>query len=146
MQKNPKFNHHAKYDNLKITNPTFVDDVLLFSRGDYIFIQMMLNTLNNFLASTGLKVDPKKSKIYFGGVIDSTKKDILNLTSYIEGNLPFRYLGVPLTNKKMSIMHYMSLVDKIVGRITHWNAKLLSYARWVQLIKSVWFAMSNYQL
>ncbi|CAK8567986.1 unnamed protein product [Lathyrus sativus] len=146
MQKNSNFNHYAKCESLKITNLAFADDFLLFARGDYISVEMMQDTLNRFLASTELIVNSTKSRIYFGGVADSTKMGILNLTSYMEGALPFRYLGVPTTSKKLSVTHYLPLVDKIVGRITHWSAKLLSYAGRVQLIKSVLFAISNYWL
>lgn len=37
MQTNPNFNHHAKCEKLNLTNLIFVDDLLLFFRGDMIF-------------------------------------------------------------------------------------------------------------
>lgn len=58
--------------------------------------------------------------------------------------MPFRYLGIPLSSKKLNIKHYQVLIDKIVSRITHWSAFLLSYAGRVQLIKSVIFATVNF--
>lgn len=62
----------------------------------------------------------------------------------MEGPLPFKYLGVPLACKKLSIHHYMILVDKIVGRVQHQSTKLLSYAGRVQLINSISFVITNY--
>ncbi|CAK8568638.1 unnamed protein product [Lathyrus sativus] len=61
----------------------------------------------------------------------------------MEGDLPFRYLGVPLTCKRLSTHHYMSLVDKIVSRIRHWSSKLLSYAGRLQLINSTIAAIAT---
>lgn len=40
----------------------------------------------------------------------------------------------------------MSLIDKIVGGIKHWSAKLLSYAGRIQLVKSISFVITNYWL
>lgn len=57
---------------------------------------------------------------------------IQELTSYEEGLLPFRYLGVPLTAKKLNINHYMPLIDKILNRVRHWTYKLLSMTGRIQ--------------
>ena len=72
------------------------------------------------------------------------KTDIMKLTGFKEGSLPFKYLGVPLTSKKLSISHYLNLIDRITGKINHWSNKLLSYAGRLQLIKSVTFSIANY--
>lgn len=65
------------------------------------------------------------------------------MTNLLEGS-PFKYLGVPLTSKRLCISHNLSLIDKIVGIIKHWKSRLLSHAGRVQLIKSVSFAITNY--
>lgn len=44
----------------------------------------------------------------------------------------------------LDIKDYMKLVDKIVGRITHWSSILLSYIGHIQLLKNVVFANMNY--
>jgi hypothetical protein len=72
------------------------------------------------------------------------RRNIREATSFADGSLPFRYLGVPLTSKKLSIHHYMPLVDRIVDRIHSWSGKLLSHAGRLQLIRSVTFAVANY--
>lgn len=51
---------------------------------------------------------------------------------------------MPLTCKKLYVNHCQPLIDRIVARIRHWSAKLLSYAGRIQLIKSVLFAITNY--
>lgn len=46
------------------------------------------------------------------------KENIKKITNF-KGNLPFRYLGVPMTRKELAFKDYMKLIDKIVERITH---------------------------
>lgn len=60
------------------------------------------------------------------------------------GELPIRYLGVPLSSKRLSIIQCQPLLDKMVGRITSWTSRLLSYAGRLQLIKSVLFSIQIY--
>lgn len=41
---------------------------------------------------------------------------------------------MPLASKKLSVNHFLPLIEKITAKITCWSAKLLSYAGRVQLI------------
>src|SRR4051812_12841452 len=66
------------------------------------------------------------------------------MTGFKEGCLPFKYLGVPISSKKLASHHYLALIEKILVRIRHWTAKLPSYAGRLQLIKSVSFSIANY--
>ncbi|CAK8531689.1 unnamed protein product [Lathyrus sativus] len=144
MQRDLNFNHHAKCERLHITNLTFVDDVLLFSKSDYRFVEFLLETLAKFSNSIGLFVNPMKCKVFFGGVDEATRMQITNLTNFEQGTFPFRYLGIPLTYKQLSDHYYMPLVDKIVGKIKHWSSHLLSYAGKTQLIRFEYFVVANF--
>lgn len=63
---------------------------------------------------------------------------------YKEESLSFKYLGVPLSAKTVTIDQCMPLEEKIVERMTCWSAKLLSCAGRVQLIKVVVFGIQTY--
>ncbi|XP_019263543.1 PREDICTED: uncharacterized protein LOC109241273 [Nicotiana attenuata] len=63
---------------------------------------------------------------------------------YSRGILPVKYLGVPLTTKKMSIAQWQPLIEKVVTRISSWTAKKLSYAGRMQLVQSVLFGIQAY--
>ncbi|PNX85801.1 hypothetical protein L195_g041875, partial [Trifolium pratense] len=102
--------------------------------------------IKDFSQSTGLHVNHSKCKIFYGGVEDRIKDSIRKVTSFAEGYLPFRYHGIPLTSKKLSIHHYMSLVDRIGERIRILSAKLLSHADRLHLIASVAFVVANYRM
>lgn len=49
--------------------------------------------------------------------------------------MPFKYLGVPLSTKRVTIVQCQLLIDKIMGRIQNWTSRFLSYAGRVQLIR-----------
>lgn len=68
----------------------------------------------------------------------------MQLTGMVEGALPFRYLGVPLATKKLNILYYQPLIQKILHRMNSWTTKLLSYAGRLQLLKSVIAGIQRY--
>ncbi|WMV10561.1 hypothetical protein MTR67_003946, partial [Solanum verrucosum] len=83
--------------------------------------------------ASGLQANTDKSSIYIAGVSDQTKQDIVEVLGFNVGTLPFRYLGVPLSSKKLIVVAYLPLIEKITSKITCWSAKLLSYAGRMQL-------------
>ncbi|CAK8578009.1 unnamed protein product [Lathyrus sativus] len=109
-------------------------------------VKLLMQDFKELSSSTGLNVNPNKCKVYFGNVEDNTKQSIKFLTGFSEGLLPFIYLGISLTSKRLSKGHYLILVEKITSRIKHWSAKLLSFAGRMQLVNSVLFATVNYWL
>ncbi|OIT27633.1 hypothetical protein A4A49_57161, partial [Nicotiana attenuata] len=81
-----------------------------------------------FSATFGLQDNLTKSAIYFGGVTQTEKEKILQYTGYSLGELPFKYLGIPLDTKKITAMQWQPLIEKIVARIFSLTARKLSYA------------------
>ncbi|OIT22494.1 hypothetical protein A4A49_59058, partial [Nicotiana attenuata] len=75
---------------------------------------------NQFSAASGLKENLGKSSIYFGGVNRGDRDRIVQELGLIEGELPFKYLGVPLSTKKLSLLQWQPLIEKIVARISAW--------------------------
>lgn len=117
LRNNPNFNFHAKCEKLGIINLSFADDLQLFTRGDTMSIELLTQAFNVFSNSTGLTVTPMKCNIYYGNVDDQTKEFISGVTTFSMVPLPFRYLGIPLTSKKLFVAHYLILVDKIMVKI-----------------------------
>ncbi|KAG5632148.1 hypothetical protein H5410_003865 [Solanum commersonii] len=95
-------------------------------------------------ASLGLQANLSKSAMYFGGVSGMVQSQIQQDLGYSFGELPFRYLGVPLATKKLSIVQWQPLIVRIVAKISSWIAKKLSYAGRVQLVKTVIFGVQAY--
>ena len=72
------------------------------------------------------------------------KQQIVQQLGYKMKELPFKYLGVPLSTKKMSVMQWYPLIEKIMARINSWTARKLSYAGRTQLIQTVLFGVQAY--
>lgn len=55
-----------------------------------------------------------------------------------------RYLGVPLTTKKLRKQDYQLLLDKLHARFSSWTVKHLSFAGRLQLLKSVIYSTISF--
>ncbi|XP_019265216.1 PREDICTED: uncharacterized protein LOC109242809 [Nicotiana attenuata] len=66
------------------------------------------------------------------------------MTGFTTGELPFRYLGVPLRSKRLSVSQCQPLLDKMLGKNKQWTVKFLSYVGRLQLIKSVLIAIQSF--
>lgn len=144
MQLNPNFYHHAKCENMNLTNLIFPYDVLLFCIGDAMSIEMMQGAFKTITQSTSLIANPSKSKMNFGGIDVRMESNLQIIIGFTKGGIPIRYLGVPLTCRKMNIHNYLPLIDKIVDRMYHWTTKLPNYAERIQLVKSITRAIAQY--
>lgn len=144
LRKNPDFNYHPKCSKMNIIQLSFADDLLLFSRGDIMSVQLVFQCFQQFSKASGLIANKEKSSIIFGGVREEQQQQILDGLGFVKGELPVRYLGVPLSTKRLSLIQCQPLIEKMLGRIQSWTTKFLSYAGRIQLIKSVLFSIQIY--
>lgn len=61
-----------------------------------------------------------------------------------EGDIPFKYLGVPLHSKKLNFMECRGVINKITARLNSRAVKLLSYGRRLELVRSVLTGTKNF--
>lgn len=140
--KNYKF--HPKCSKMEITHLSFADDLLIFSRGDLESITALQKCFSNFSQASRLQANAAKSSIYFGGVLPVIKQQILQELGYSVGKLPFKYLGIPLSSKKLSLLQWYPLVERIMARINSWTTRKLSYAGRSQLVQTVLSGVQSY--
>ncbi|XP_058723141.1 uncharacterized protein LOC131594955 [Vicia villosa] len=112
LKRNPNFNFHSKCKKLSIVNISFVDDLLLFTRGNLGSTQLAMQKFRDFLEATCLCVNHGKCRAYFGNVEKEVKHPILHVTGFKEGPIPFRYFRITLTSKKLSVNNCLRLVEK----------------------------------
>lgn len=62
---------------------------------------------------SGLKISIEKSTIYLTGISYQNRERILSSFPFATGQLPVRYLGMPLLTKRMTEADYMPLGEKI---------------------------------
>lgn len=111
--------NHPKCKELKITHLTFANDLLLFSKGNLQSVSALLEAFEMFCQSSGLTANRQKSEIYFAGVSEGKRREIIDFAQLNEGKLPFRYLGIPLNAKRLSVAQYQPLIEKMVSCIRH---------------------------
>ncbi|XP_074299005.1 uncharacterized protein LOC141630008 [Silene latifolia] len=112
----------------KDTWETIGDDIIVAVKGSEQSIMWILISFATFLALTGLNLNKSKSEIFFNGVPAHIVKDIMQVSGFHRGTLPFKYLGVPISAKNLTKNEGLKLIDRIVARIRDWGSRHLSYA------------------
>ncbi|XP_074291134.1 uncharacterized protein LOC141617901 [Silene latifolia] len=144
IQEYTKFKYHPLCGRIKLNHLAFADDLLLFCRGDRTSIIGLLRAFQSFSRASGLEMNKGKSSIYSNGVDNLVLTDIIKYSGMKHGFLPFNYLGIPISSKKLSVLECNCLVERVVIRIRSIGSRKLSYARRLVLIKSVLATLHNY--
>ncbi|GAB2288887.1 hypothetical protein Dimus_038030 [Dionaea muscipula] len=137
MSNHPSFRYHPRCSKLGITHLAYADDLILLSRGEPTSVQVLLNCLDHFASCSGLHINHSKSSILCAAMGEEDIEYIRNSTGFQLGQLPFRYLGIPIHASRLTYAHFASFFEKISGYINKWLGKTLSYAERIELIKSI---------
>lgn len=117
---------------------------MLFCHGDQPAVMSVLRALGDFGLTSGLYMNKGKSSIYLSGVESSIKAAFLEASHLREGELPFRYLGIPMHHKSLQVAKYRPLVQKLQQRINNWATRKLSYVGRVMIINSVLHSITRF--
>lgn len=139
-----RFGIHPECEAPLITHLSFADDVLIFFDGSPYSLRGILQILEEFRVISGLKISRQKSELLLDGGDTGRCKDIANEFDIAQGALPLRYLGVPLSPKKMTRSDFQPLLDKIAARFNSWTVKHLSFAGRFQLIQAVIYSTISF--
>lgn len=140
----PEFKFHWKAEPVRLTHLVFADDVLLFSRGDFQSVSLLFNAVTQFSLISGLHPSSSKSSCFFGNVPIGTVHNILQLTAFSWGDLPVKYLGLPLISSKLNTQDCLPLLSRIRGQIELWANKPLTFSGRLQLIKVVLYGILGF--
>ncbi|KAL0307204.1 UNVERIFIED_CONTAM: putative mitochondrial protein [Sesamum radiatum] len=111
------FNFHPKCEKLKITHLLFADDLMMFSRGDLPSVHILMECLQEFRDVSGLAVNTSKSSIFTAGIENNILCDILARTEFTRGEMPVRYLGIPLRHRGCQL----GTTRRSLIKSTEWN-------------------------
>lgn len=67
-----------------------------------------------------------KRSIFLGGVNDDDKSELLQVLGFPGGKFPIRYLGIPLSPRKLRIFEYDPLIQKLTQKVQAWSSKTSS--------------------
>jgi hypothetical protein len=77
---------------------------------------------------SGLKINYHKSEVIVMGVSRQEQTRVANLLNCKEGELPFRYLGFPISDKKLTIAELEPVVATVGSRVDPWQGRFMSSA------------------
>ncbi|XP_013614140.1 uncharacterized protein LOC125586066 [Brassica napus] len=86
---------------------------MVFVEGTKESIQGALAVFDTFAEWSGLTISIAKSTLYLAGFSENEMNNILSNFPFAKGDLPVRYLGLPLMTKVMRKQDYFPLVEKI---------------------------------
>ncbi|XP_010490042.1 PREDICTED: uncharacterized protein LOC104767758 [Camelina sativa] len=128
--------YHPKTEELAISHLMFADDVMIFFYGGSSSLHGINDTLDDFGGWSSLVMNRGKTELFLAGV-NETESFAITQYGFPQGSLPIRYLGLPLMSRKLKLIEYAPLVEKVKKRFTMWDVKSLSFAGRLQLIVSV---------
>lgn len=143
---NKKYDYHPRCKDIGLTHLSFADDLMVLSDGKVRSIDGIVEIFDIFAKRSGLKISMEKTTIYLAGVPDTTSQEIKERYQFDVGQLPVRYLGLPLVTKRLTAMDYNPLLEHIKKKISSWTARYLSYAGRLNLITSVLRSICNFWL
>jgi mannosylglycoprotein endo-beta-mannosidase len=123
----------------------YVDDTLIFMKGDLNELNNLKDILSSFANSSGLRVNYNK---YMMIPINVTHKRLNILASSFgcaTGSLPFTYLGLPLSINKPTIADFWPLVTKCERRLVAFSSFLTEAGR-LQLTNAIISALPTYAM
>lgn len=113
-------------------------------KGDMASASILKESLDLFSNISGLTPNLSKSTIFMSGVDDNTKNALISLFGFLIGNLPIRYIGIPLITTKLKKNDCFGLLSNLKTRILSWTNRFLSFAGRLQLIKSILFSLQMF--
>lgn len=140
----PGFKFHKGMEALSLNHLIFADDLLMFCNCDRNSISLLMDTLECFKSFSGLAMNPQKSTCYLSNPPRGMQSWIQTSYNIGLGQLPAKFLGVPLVTKKLSQRDCHELIAKLANRIESWTTHFLSFAGRMQLIKAVLNSIYSY--
>jgi hypothetical protein len=124
----------------------YADDAVIFLKPTTRDADNLKRILANFGDVTGLQTNLRKRSVTPISC-DSVDLDaaLANLP-LTRASFPIKYLGLPLTPRRLKKIDFQPLVDKASGKLSTWNGRNLTQARRACLVKSVISSQPAYLL
>jgi hypothetical protein len=115
----------------------YADDTILFLEDDLEKAKNLKMVLGAFEKLSGLKINFHKSEMFCFGETRERAAEYVNLFGCKEGAFPFRYLGIPMSYRKLANKDWRLVEERFQKKLSSWKGKLLSYGGRIVLINSV---------
>ena len=124
----------------------YADDTILFMEHDLEQAKNMKIILCAFEQLSGLKINFHKSELFCYGEAKEHMEQYSQIFRCEIGNLPFRYLGIPMNHKRLNNKDWKMVEDRFQKKLSSWKGKLLSYDGRLVLINSVLSSLAMFMM
>ncbi|XP_021765952.1 uncharacterized protein LOC110730430 [Chenopodium quinoa] len=107
------YHFHPRCRGIKLNHLVFADDLIVMCSNDEKSAELILRGFTTFAAASGLIANEDKSNVYFCNVPKEVKDRIISFSDFKKGYLPFKYLGVQVNAKKLSVDDCQILINKV---------------------------------
>jgi hypothetical protein len=126
---------HLVDDGLSILQ--YADDTILLLDDDLEKAKNLKLVLSAFEKLSGLKINFHKSELFSFGDTKERVAEYVEMFGCKEGALPFRYLGIPMSYRKLSNKDWRLVEERFQKKLSSWKGKLLSSGGRLVLINSI---------
>ena len=110
-----------------ITHLQYADDTILFAQVSDQNILSLKFLLFCFEEMSGMKINYQKSEMYVLGVSKEEEMRVANMMNCKVGEMPFTYLGLSMSTKKIVMKDLCYIIQKVEKRMQSWKSGYLSY-------------------
>jgi len=115
----------------------YADDTILFVEDDLDKAKNLKLVLCAFEKLSGLKINFHKSELFCFGETKDRVAEYVELFGCKEGVLPFRYLGIPMSPRKLANKDWSTIEERFQKKLSSWKGKMLSSGGRLVLINSI---------
>ncbi len=131
-------------EDCKVSCIQYTNDTFFFCEAKCRYLCNLLFVWHLFEWASGLKINKKKSKIFYLGTDERKGERLAKILGCKVGSFPTRYLGFPLSNSRLRKSDWRTIISKMERRIEGWQAKLLSLGGRLVLVNPVLSNLSLY--
>jgi hypothetical protein len=124
----------------------YADDAILFIKPTSQDADNLKRILTHFGEATGLQTNIPKSSVTPIRCDNIDLDAVLTNLPLSRANFPLKYLGLPLTPRRLKRIDFQPLVDKAASKLSAWNGRNLTQAGRVTLVKLVLSSQPIYLL
>ena len=100
-------------NDLAITHQQFVDDIMLFCQVSLREARGIKEIMNTFMEASGSQINNQKSCTFFSNTQGNVKTYLARIMGFSIGNLPTKYLGMPLSENSLKLSCWQQILQKL---------------------------------
>ena len=115
----------SKNDNKGVNMLQYADDTIFLVKDEEESVRNLKFILGAFEQMSGLKINFHKSELMLFGKAKEKQLLYQEILTCKMGDLPIKYLGMPVSDSRIRNTHWSCVTDKIEKRCGCWQGKLL---------------------